>query len=260
MPPFGCQNHQIQGQRGFHFDPAGATPAFNLMVKAQSLFFAGLTGTGSIGMSGSATTDSLDSNTNLFGSRGDVFTQGTLTMRSPSTVNGSATARAWSLATSGATITGTRYAPNPAITFLKPILPVGLTSLGSIAMNGSTLSRTIYGPGSFVVSSLTLKNGAMLFIDNSAGPVTLYVTGAVAVSGSTIQTADPKPDKFAIYVTGTSSVSISTTTSFRGVVYAPGSAITLASSGNFTGAFLGKSLTLGTYAHVHSDSALSGNF
>ena len=56
---------------------------FMLKIDGDGPIFAGLTGTGSIGMSGSATTDSLDSNTNLFGSRGDVFTQGTLTMRSP---------------------------------------------------------------------------------------------------------------------------------------------------------------------------------
>ena len=239
---------------------AGATPAFNLMVKAQSLFFAGLTGTGAVTMSGGASTDSLDSNTSLFASRGDVFTQGTLKMSSPSTVRGDATAKYFSVATTGATITGTRYVPNAAITFLKPILPSGLASLGSISMSGATVSRTIYGPGSFLVSSLAVKSGATLFIDNTAGPVTLYVTGSVTLSAGTIQTADPKPDKFAIYVTGTSSVSLSTTTSFRGVVYAPNSSVTIASSGNFTGAFLGKTLTMGTYAHVHYDNSLSGSF
>src|SRR5262249_44550086 len=70
----------------------GAPPAFNLTVKAQSLFFAGLTGTAGVSVSG-ATTDSLDSNTNLFGTRGDVFTSAILTMKAPSTVNGSATAK-----------------------------------------------------------------------------------------------------------------------------------------------------------------------
>ena len=239
---------------------AGATPAFNLMVKAQSLFFAGLTGTGGVTMSTSAISDSLDSNTNLFGSGGDVFTLSTLRMSSPSTVKGDATAKTFSVATTGATITGTRYLANPATSFLLPILPTGIPSLGSISLSGTTVSRTIYGPGTFLVSSITLKSGATLFIDNTAGPVTLYVTGAVAVSGATIQTADPKPDKFSIYVTGTSSVGISTTTSFRGVVYAPNSAISLTGAGNFTGAFLGKTLAMSSSAHVHFDSSLSGKF
>src|SRR5206468_1191790 len=150
-------------------------------VKAQSLFFAGLPGTGGVTMSGGATTDSLDSNTNLFGSDGDVFTLATLKMSSPSTVQGDATAKLFSIATTGATITGTRYVANPAITFLVPTLPTGLTSLGSISLSGSTVSRTIYGPGTFQVSSLAVKSGASLFIDNSAGPVTLYVTGGVTL-------------------------------------------------------------------------------
>ena len=42
----------IAGKIGGAAPAAGATPAFNLMVKAQSLFFTGLTGTGGVTMSG----------------------------------------------------------------------------------------------------------------------------------------------------------------------------------------------------------------
>jgi len=238
---------------------AGATPVFTLMVKAESLFFTGLTGTGSVTMSTSAITDSLDSNTNLFGSHGDVFTQGTLKMSSPSTVKGDATAKTWSIASSGATITGTRYTANPSTTFLAITVPTALPSLGTISISSAT-TQTIYGPGSFLVSSISLSKGATLFIDNSAGPVTLYVTGGVTVSGATITTADPKPDKFSMYVASTSNVSLTTTTSVRGVIYAPTSTVTLSGTGSFTGGFFGKALTLSSSAHVHYDSSMTGNF
>jgi hypothetical protein len=233
----------------------GATPVFNLMVKAYSLFYTGLTGTSSVTMSGGAISDSFNSNTNQFGSRGDVLTLGTLTMKAPSTINGNATAKSFSVATTGAKINGTRYAAVPT-TFMAITVPTLLPSLGAISMSTAT-TKTIYGPGSFVVSSLYLSKGATLFVDNTAGPVTLYVSGAVSVSG-TIATADPKPEKLAIYVSGTSSVTLSTTTSFNGVVYAPNSAVSIANTGSYTGAFFGKTLTMGTYARVHYDSSLAG--
>jgi len=49
---------------------------------------------------------------------------------------------------------------------------------------------------------------------------------------------------------------MSTTTSFNGVIYAPTSAVALSGAGQFTGAFFGKTLALGTYARVHYDSSL----
>src|SRR5207244_7570941 len=61
--------------------------------------------------------------------------------------------------------------------------------------------RTLVGPGSFLVSDLTVAGRSTLFVDNSAGPVTLYVTGRVTVKGTgRIVVADPNPEKFAVYV------------------------------------------------------------
>src|SRR5207244_7197494 len=61
--------------------------------------------------------------------------------------------------------------------------------------------RTLVGPGSFLASDVIVAGRSTLFVDNSAGPVTLYVTGRVAVKGNgRIVVADPNPERFAIYV------------------------------------------------------------
>lgn len=119
----------------------------------------------------------------------------------------------------------------------------GIPSLGAIALQGT--SQTINGPGSFLVSSIGLSKTSTLFIDNSAGPVTLYVVGNVSVKdGSIIDVADPKPEKLAIYVAGNDGVELAGAGRLEGVVYAPHSTVTLSGNAEFRGAVVGNVLNM----------------
>jgi hypothetical protein len=108
------------------------------------------------------------------------------------------------------------------------------------------------------VANLLVKSGGRLFIDNSAGPVTFYVTGQVAVSGAgVIDVADPSPEKFAVYVASNKSVALTGGGStFSGVVYAPNSVVSISGAGEFFGSFVGLAVKMSSTARVRYDSSL----
>ena len=235
----------------------GATTGFDLAFTTSSLFAQGVVGASTVTMSGNGTIDSFSRGRLTYGPQGDVMTNGTLTM-SNGVIRGNATARSFNLRR-GATITGARTALTTPATFMEVKMPALLPELGTISLSGS-MSQTIHGPGSFHVSGLSLIQGSTLFIDNTAGPVTLYVTGRVTTSGSTrITVADPNPEKFAIYVPTAAPVTLSAGSSFYGVVYAPASTVSLSGGGQFFGAFVANAVKMGGSARVHYDSALRGN-
>src|SRR5581483_1625344 len=143
--------------------------------------------------------------------------------------------------------------------FMEVKLPTMLTDLGSLDVREG--GATIVGPGSFQLGDLRVRKGGTLFIDNSAGPVTLYVTGTfLMATGGVVRVADSDPEHFAVYLPGVQSVSLSgAATSFYGVVYAPLSSITIAGQGEFFGAFVGASVLIQDRARVHYDSTLTTN-
>jgi hypothetical protein len=240
----------------------GATPAFTLRMKAFSLFHDGLTASSSIALGPLATTTSFDSTSGLLGVaglHGDVFTNGQLKMGLGSVVGGNASAASFQLGL-GALVLGKRTTVRTPETFMASTAPKGLQDLGTVSLTGLLGSRTIAGPGSFKTDSITVTNGSQLFIDNSAGPVTIYVSGGVTVSTlGAITVADPNPEKFAIYLTGTTGASFSVVGRFYGVVYAPNAPITLSGGGMFTGAFLGKSVSVPDASIIRYDEALLGH-
>jgi len=138
-------------------------------------------------------------------------------------------------------------------------VPAGLPDLGAIALS-SGQTMTINGPGSFRVSALTMSGKSKLYIDNSGGPVTFYVTGGVSLAGTAkVYIADPDPEHFAIYVAGTAPVDLECgTPGLYGVVYAPTSSVLIGGSAQFSGAFVGQAVSLDGSATVHYDQALRG--
>lgn len=137
-------------------------------------------------------------------------------------------------------------------------MPNGLEQLGRIVVSDGH-TQTLIGPGSFAVSTISLSNNGKWFIENSAGPVTLYVTGKIDIStGAEIVVTDPDPEKFALYVVGNGAVSLSNNSLFYGVLYARQSTVTLASDGEFFGAFVARKVIVSDAARVYYDAALQG--
>jgi hypothetical protein len=137
-------------------------------------------------------------------------------------------------------------------------IPTGIPYLGDIDVR-SGQSQTLTGPGSFQAHKLKVETGARLFIDNTAGPVTIYVTDEVTVADkAAITLADPRPERFAIYSASDKPVQFVGTSRAAGAVYAPTSQITVAGDADFSGALVGKTLLTKDRVRVHYDSTLRG--
>jgi hypothetical protein len=248
----------IMGRRNDGTLPVpGTTPVFTLNLKAFSLFYQGLVGASSVTMKDSSSTDSFDSATGLTGQAGDVFTNGTLTMNQTPVINGDATAASFALV-SGARVTGQKIVNTSPTTFMDVKVPAGLPNLGTIYLPSG--SMTINGPGSFQIADLTVKNSAILNIDNSQGPVTLYVTGTFNLQNTAqITVVDRNPEHFAIYVAGSNLVSfLGSGSRFYGTVYAPKSTVRVAGNADFYGAFVADAMVTSISSRVHYDRTLRG--
>ncbi len=254
----------------------GATPSFELVVKTYSLFHQGLVGISSVQLNNASQTDSFDATsgtfgmsaqsyavgeaTGSFGGNGDVASNGRIEVWNQAVVNGDATGSSFAL-DSTATITGSRIVSTTPLSVMQVKLPAGLPSLGKLSLFGS-LTRTLYGPGSYQVGSLQLWDNSTLYVDNSKGPVTLYVTGSFEMNKrARIVVSDPDPEHFAVYVTGTGKVELdgSNTSGFYGVVYAPTSNVGIWGNSNFYGSFVGKTMSTGNNARIRYYSPLRGN-
>jgi hypothetical protein len=232
----------------------GATQPFDLALTTSSLFHEGLVGTKAVKVTNTAVVDSYQPGAFGFGDSGDVFSGGSATVSSGAEVNGSVTGASLNVA-SNAVVSGGTFVLLSSPSFMAIKMPPGIANLGDIKLQGQAMR--LYGPASFAVSSISLQNNSLLTVDNTAGPVTLYVTGVVSVdNSSSIVALNPNPEEFAIYVSGGKAVTITgrTATAFYGVLYAPDSPVTIANGSEFYGAFVGGNVTgSGT---IHYDSSL----
>src|SRR5207247_3411597 len=203
----------------------GATPPFDLVLSTYSLFYQGLVGNASVSVGHSSQTDSYDPITGKSSAHGDVFTNGPLTLSGSAAIKGDATAASFSFSGSSR-ITGQQTLLAAPMSFMQILVPAGLPDLGALALSsGQTL--TINWPGTFRVSALTMSGKSKLYIGNSGGPGTFYVTGGVSLAGAAkVYIADPDPEHLAIYVAGTAPVDLDCgTPGLYGVVAAPPSSV-----------------------------------
>ena len=236
---------------------AGATPPFTLALTASSFFENGLVGIDGVSMSKETRTDSFNRRTGVSGAEGDIFSNGAIQLGGKAVVNGNGRGGSFAVVPP-AVITGSQTVVSQPTTFLSVSLPTGLLSLGTINL-GKNQTRTLIGPASYQVADLLVAKSGQLVVDNTRGPVTLYVTGAVDIAGDgLVTTAEPNAEKFAIYVAGGGPVHLAKAGALYGVVYAPQAAITIEGLGEMFGAFVGKSLSALGYAQIHYDPALRG--
>lgn len=234
----------------------GATPAFTFRLKLATLFDNGLVGVTSVTLNNTSETKSFrstDWNMSL-DQHGNVLTNGTLVSYPGTEIDGNATALSIS---GGGLITGTKTIAFTPISFLPVAIPSGLQNLGAISLTGGA-TQTL-STGSYVVTGITIGAGSGLVINNSAGPVTLYVTGPINVSGNgSITMTNPTPERFAIYVANGSAVTLNGSGQLYGLLYAPLSQVTLYGDSTIYGSLVGLNMTLNNNSEVRYDIALRG--
>lgn len=249
----------INGKLATGSAPApGATPKHLLRVRSESLFSKGVVGVSSVTMKDLSGIDSFSPTTGQFSAAGRVYSNGPVDVKDYAMAFGDVTGAPVTVATT-ALVSGTITANTQPVSFMAIKVPSGLPSLGNIVL-GQGQSQSLVGPGSFVVGNITLSSNGSLVVDNTAGPVTLYVTGTVSVTGNArITVTDQNPERFAIYVSGGGAVNMSGffSTAYA-VVYAPDSAVTVGLNTELYGAVVGKTVLSSGSSEVHFHDGLLG--
>lgn len=236
--------------------PAGSTPAFDLKLVTYSLFHAGIMGSESVEVAGVSTVDSYDSDAMTRGEDAAISSLVSAKIKDSGLVRGDAIAPTVKFEKQGRN-TGKAAAPTFVGSAMAIKVPTGIPNLGDVEVKAGT--KTITGPGSIQVKKLKVSSGARLFINNAAGPVTIYATDEVSISDqAVIDLADPRPEHFAIYVTSTKAVQFVGGSRASAAVYAPNSSVTIGGDAEFSGAVVGKTVAIKDRGRVHYDSTLRG--
>lgn len=125
----------------------------------------------------------------------------------------------------------------------------------SIGANGTGL---IVGPAIIVVDTLNLATGARLRIDNTVGPVEIYVRQSMTtVAGSMIQNLNQNPRGLMFWLdmhprTG-GVLSLAHGGPFHGSMYAPKAPITLPATAEYFGSVVSSALTIPASGRLHVD-------
>lgn len=136
----------------------------------------------------------------------------------------------------------------------------GLVSIST----GATL--TLEGPAILDVDVLAVQTGATLILDDSLGPIEIYVrTGAVFAEGSTLQTVGDTSHSssrgVSLFVKESSGSSnrlhIHASGTFHGLIYAPSDVVRLPKSLRFYGAAAGRILETEPGARISYDRRLA---
>ena len=139
----------------------------------------------------------------------------------------------------------------PANTILQPAIPSGVIYFEEIDVN--TGGMLTLKSGRYVVNYLNLNQFGTLYIDDTQGPVVLWVLSSVSPS-STVTVKSGKAEGFWLVYDGTNQVNNNSNNSFTGVIFAPAAEINL--DYVVTGAVVGGKVTLNGTAKVHFDTTL----
>jgi len=233
-----------------------------------SSYIKGIIGLNYVTMSGSAFVNSYNSTTSgpysagVANQNARVISNKNITMSGSATIYGNAIPGPGYTATGGI-VTGSRTAATSPI--VCPSVSVGsnattnnnaavasYTSNGSFNVSGSN-TATMPG-GTYCFQNFIMSGQSILDI---TGPVVIYVTGTLDLSGS-VYTAQSVPSNLQIYVASTQNSTLSGSTAFYGEVYAPQSNVTISGQSGFCGSCVGASLTISGSGGVHWDESLGG--
>jgi hypothetical protein len=236
----------------------GATPPFELEIRTETLFSKGIVGKEELRVHNRARVRSyrLDGQGQpQIGAAGHVLSNGEVRVTNHAEVHGNATAASFEVG-GGGVITGQKHALATPLDLLPVDVPAGLTGLGDLLVEGPVA----LGVGSYRVAKLEVKDGGVLFIENSDGPVTIYVTEAVVLDhGGQILTDDGDPEKLAIYLAAGVDAKLSDGAGFHGVVYGPDASVKVDNGGTFRGALVGGDVEFSNDAELLYYAAMHRN-
>jgi len=232
-------------------------------------------------MSGEANTDSYNSNYGPYnaqagGTNASVCSNGDITLSGQATVRGNATAGPNSQVNQSGQTTVTGTAGSAIAPFPVPAVNVGNAatvndngSIGITSANKNPLSSSndfsisgqetiTLNSGTYYFKSVSMSGGSAVNINANSGPVIIYVTDQLSVSGQGFLNQSSTPANLRIFVTG-SSVNYSGNSDFYGVLLAPDAQVNISGAAHYYGTVTGDEVVVSGQGlgGFHYDEALS---
>jgi Flp pilus assembly protein TadG len=109
--------------------------------------------------------------------------------------------------------------------------------------------------GKYYFTKLSLSGGSIIYV---SGPTEIYVNGDVAISGGSVANLTQLPRNLQLYVEG-KNCSLSGSSQFFGVVYAPATKVVRSGESHFFGAIISRELELSGGGGIYADESLDLN-
>ncbi len=141
---------------------------------------------------------------------------------------------------------------------LTLVIPPGDASYEYLSVtSGSEL--VIQGPASIVVEDLeVLGSSSTLVFDTGLGPIELFVSGSLTFqSGSRVEMSCTNPSDVRVFVTGAEPATLSATSTFHGMLYAPAAAASVGRNFVLFGSLTADALAIAPGAKLHFDQYLN---
>ncbi len=152
------------------------------------------------------------------------------------------------------------------------VIPVIAPTFGNQSLNAdTTLAPATYGDvsvtsgatltlqsGEYVMNSLKLVGGAIVYVDISSGPVIVYIVSDLDLGGGTVVN-DSTQSTNLIFMVGPAATTVKVTGGANAAyaLYAPDSDVTVSGGGEIFGAIIGNTITSVGGAQIHYDKALA---
>lgn len=229
-----------------------------------------------VSVPGTPSTDSYRSSDGTYASQtprdqGSICSDGPITVEGTAIVNGDANGSGDATLSGGGTVTGSTNARErplnlPAVDASGvstvndngslPTIRRGRNDVSPVDVNNNFVldgGRTYTMPGGeYYFNDFTLTGSSELYFD---GPTTIYIDGNLDTSGGDVINQTQLPNNLRILMTG-GTADVTSNVDFYGVVYAPNTAVTVAGSGQFYGAAVGRTLEVTGTGDVHYDENL----
>jgi hypothetical protein len=166
-----------------------------------------------------------------------------------------------------------------------PLLIPSYTSLGALTVNGTvtkaagtyqwtsvlikpTAKLVIAGPSTIVMSSLTMKSGSTFEVDDTNGPVTVYIVDDLIMnSNTTVKPTSLDPKSLSFKLNGNTivdpdvavdldDIDFDSNSKFYGTIYAPNADIEIDSNFELFGSLMAHSVDLDSNCKIHYDASL----
>lgn len=127
--------------------------------------------------------------------------------------------------------------------------------------NGETVTLVgESGGANYYFTNIELKSGASINIDTATGPVNLFISGVFDGKNGTINHASGDPKKFAIFSDTSDPMSLSNTSAFYGLVYAPFADLEIINGAAIYGAILAQTVDVKKSGNFYFDIALKDKY